>query len=233
MPALLAVSAESLNNLRNLLGELRGLTVGGRLGVHAAGVLGTTGAGKGAGILVLLDGGVDLLLGTFRVRQATLGIGGLEEILVADNDANEPVGKIVVSHGPVPKGPVLVRQDDLNEEHVGDGVTDGLVDQVAERGKGGESILLCGGLRLGGLEGSQGVRGEENGAVTVGLEVNTDIEALGDVVKVLDASGSAHDGKLEVGADVVGAGTVGIGGLDNTNAELILQTGALNEVADE
>jgi hypothetical protein len=69
--------------------------------------------------------------------------------------------------------------------------------------------------------------------VTVGLKVNTNVELASSVVQVLHAGGSEDNGELEVLLDVVGAGTVGISGLNNTDAEVISKASRANKVADE
>lgn len=51
-------------------------------------------------------------------------------------------------------------------------------------------------------DGVKGVRGKEDGAMTVGFEVDANVVALSGVMKVLDAGRSAGDGNLEDFVDV-------------------------------
>ena len=57
--------------------------------------------------------------------------------------------------------------------------------------------------------------GEDNSAVSVGLEVDTNIKVGCFVVQMLHAGGSASDCKTEILFDIFGAGAVCIRGLDN------------------
>jgi len=69
--------------------------------------------------------------------------------------------------------------------------------------------------------------------VAVGLEVDADIEALGRVVEMLDARVGAEDGQLKVLLDVLSRGAIGVGGLDDTNLELLREAGGAAEVREE
>jgi hypothetical protein len=53
------------------------------------------------------------------------------------------------------------------------------------------------------------------------------------VVQVLHTSGSENNGKAKVLLNIVGAGTVGIGSLNNTDTKVILEASRANKVADE
>jgi hypothetical protein len=139
---------ELLHDLGNLVGELISLRASGSLGIDTASVLSTTGTSKGTSAGVLLNTLVDLVLSTHRVAEATLGISGLEEILVTDLDTDETVRKVIVGHGPILKSPSLVGENDFHHEHVRDGVTNSLVDEIADSSKGLKGILLSGRLRF-------------------------------------------------------------------------------------
>ncbi|KND90179.1 hypothetical protein TOPH_05174 [Tolypocladium ophioglossoides CBS 100239] len=167
------------------------------------------------------------------MAEAALGVGGLEEVLVTDLDAHEAVREVRVGHGPVLESPSLVGEDDLDHEHVGDGVADGLVDEITNGGERLEGVLLCGRLRLLRPEDAHRLLGEDDGAVAVGLEVDANVELARGVVQMLDTRGRADNGELQVLLDVVGAGTVGVSSLDNTNTEVVLQTSGVDEVANE
>lgn len=69
--------------------------------------------------------------------------------------------------------------------------------------------------------------------MTVCLEVDTDIETSSSVVQVLDTSGGADHVQTQVLLHVSGGGSVGVCRLDNTNVELLDQTGLASEVGDE
>ncbi len=62
--------------------------------------------------------------------------------------------------------------------------------------------------------------GEDDGAVAVGFEVDADVEAARGVVEVFYACRGADGGELEDFGDVVCAGAVGVGGLDEADFEL-------------
>jgi hypothetical protein len=124
-------------------------------------------------------------------------------------------------------------KNDLNHEHVRNGISNGLVDEVSNSGQGLQSILLSGRLRLLLAEDAEGLLGEDYSSMAVGLEVNTDIELARSMVKVFDASGCANDGELKVLLDVGSASTVGIGCLNDTYPEVVLKSSRANEVTDE
>jgi hypothetical protein len=126
-----------------------------------------------------------------------------------------------------------VSQDDLDHEHVRDGIAHGLVDEIADGSQRLERVLLGGGLGLLLLEDAQSVLREDDGAVTIGLELHADIELAGGVVKVLNTGGGAYDWELEVFLDVGGASTVGVGRLHDTDAKIVLETSRTDQVADE
>lgn len=167
------------------------------------------------------------------MAETALSIGRLEGVLVADFDADETVGEVGIGHGPVLKGPSLVSKDNLHHEHIRDGISDSLVNKIADGREGLESVLLRRRLGLLLTESTDSLLGEDNSAVTVGLEVDTNVELAGSMVQMLDTSGSADDWELKVLLDVAGAGTVGISSLDDANAEIILEASRANEVANE
>jgi len=129
--------------------------------------------------------------------------------------------------------PVLVCEDDFDEEEVGEGVADGLVDEVDASAQDVEGFLLAGVAGLVLLDGVEGVVREDHGAVAVGFEIDTNVELFGCVVQVLHAGGCAVDLELEVIFNVLRGGAVGVGGLHNSNLELICQSTLANGVAEE
>lgn len=69
--------------------------------------------------------------------------------------------------------------------------------------------------------------------MAVGLEVDTNVESQGSVVEMLHTSVGANDRQLQHLLDVVGASTVGVSGLDDTDLQLLRNTSIAGEVADE
>ena len=128
---------------------------------------------------------------------------------------------------------MLVCEDDFDEEEVGEGVADGLVDEVDASAQDVEGFLLAGVAGLVLLDGVEGVVREDHGAVAVGFEIDTNVELFGCVVQVLHAGGCAVDLELEVIFNVLRGGAVGVGGLHNSNLELICQSTLANGVAEE
>lgn len=222
-----------LDERRHLVGELVRLGTRGGLGVHAAGILRSARASKRTSVGVLLNTLINLVLEARGVGETTLGIVRLEEVLVADLNADKAVGEVGVGHGPIAERPGPVGKDNLDHQHVGDGVTDRLIDEVRDSSQGIKSILLSGRLGLLLTEETGSLLREDNGAVAVGLKVYSHVKLAGRVVKVLDASGGENNRKLEVLLDVVGAGSVGVGSLNNTNAKIVLQTSGTNKLADK
>jgi hypothetical protein len=222
-----------LHDLSDLVSEFISLGASSSLSIDTARVLSTTGSSKGSGTSVLLNTLVDLILSTHRVAEAPLSIRGLEQVLVANFNANKTVREVIVGHGPIFESPALVGENDFNHEHIGNSIANGLVDEIADGSEGVESILLGRRLRLGLTESTDGLLREDNSTVTISLEVNTNVELTSSVVQMLHTSRSEDDGKLKVLLNIVRAGTVGIGGLNNANAEVISKAGRSNEVTNE
>jgi hypothetical protein len=74
---------------------------------------------------------------------------------------------------------------------------------------------------------------EDDGAVSVGLKVNTDIETSGSVVQMLDTSRSTDYLQAQVLLNVCCRGTVSVCSLDDTNGKLVHQTGLTSEFGDK
>ena len=179
---------------RHLARQVVRLPARGRLGIDAHDVLGAAGTRKTPALAVLADEAVDLILEAGRGDEAALGVLGAEEGAVADVDADEAVGEVGVGVVPLGGAPALVGEDDLDEQEVGEGVADGLVDEVGEGADDLDGGLLRG--RLGCVFGDALERlvGEEDGAVAVGFEVDADVESGSGVVEELDACIGTHDG---------------------------------------
>lgn len=226
-------AASLLNNSRHLLGQVISLASGCSLGIHANGVLSSTGASEGPAILKLGYQGIDFGLNTLWLDELALGVGGLKEVSIADLNAYQAVWKIGVSKVPLSWSPGLVCEDDLNQKHIREGVSNGLVDQVVECEKGIQSVLLTWRLWVLGADSSNGLLGEYNGAVTVGLKVNADVKLGGSMVEPLHTGWCADSWQLEGLGDVVGAGAVGVSSLNNTDLQLVSELGLASKVANK
>ena len=69
--------------------------------------------------------------------------------------------------------------------------------------------------------------------MAVCFKVDTNIEAVSRVMKILDASRSTDDGQLQNLLDVLGRSSVGIGCLDNANLQLVGKARCASQFCDE
>ena len=182
------------HHMRHLLRQLIRLRARRRLGIHTHRILSPARTRKRPALRILADQVVDLSLDLLRLREAALGVLGLEDMAIADLDAHEPVRVVGVGREPVVRAPGLVRQDGLDQEQIREGVADGLVDQLRQRRQRRERVSLRGRLRFVRCDGLERGGREEHGAVAVGFEIDADIEALSGVVEVLDPRWRALDG---------------------------------------
>lgn len=166
-----------------------------RLRIHPHAILRSTRPHKRPPSIVLPHLLVNLLLATPRADQLSLRVLRLECVPVLHQHLDEPVWQVKVRRIPLLRSPSSVDEDDEHKQEIRERVSDGLVDEVGEVGQVGEGGGLGGRARgVGGEEGEERGR-EEDGAVPVGLEVDADVVPLGGVVKVLDSSRDAGDGK--------------------------------------
>lgn len=124
-------------------------------------------------------------------------------------------------------------ENDFDEEEVGQGVANGLIDKVYAGAEDFEGFFLT---RIAGFVGGNGVEsvvGEDDGAVAVGLEVDADVELFGGVVEIFDTGGSAVDLELQVFFYVFGGCAIGVCSLDNPDLELVCEVGLADEVSKE
>lgn len=205
----------------------------GSLSIDTDSIFSTTGTSEAAALVVPGLQRLDLGLKTSGRLQLALGIVRLEDRAVVNLDPHKAGGQISVGTQPLFEGPALVGEDSLDKEHIGQGVSDSLVDQVGQSLKALQRALLSRGLRLGVLDDLECILREGDGAVSVSLEVDADIEAQGGVMKVLHTGVGADDGKFKHLFDVVGARAVGVGGLDDTDLELLGNASAASKVANE
>ena len=150
-----------------------------------------------------------------------------------DFDTHETGRQIGVGSEPLLGGPALVSEDSLDEKHIGESIANSLVYEVGKSLEALQSVLLSRRLGLGVLDDLQRVLRESHSAVAVGLKVDTNVEPQGSVVEMLHTSVGANDGQLQDLLNVVGAGTVGVSSLDNTDLQLLRNTSIAGEVADE
>lgn len=87
-----------------------------------------------------------------------------------------------------------MQQDSLDEQHVREGISDRLVDDVDER------FQVCESLGFGWVRGRVGRDcrerswGQEDGSVSVRFEIDSDVVGSGGVVKMFDSRRNASDG---------------------------------------
>ena len=131
-PPLLIVFLDSrlFHNPGHLLRQIIRLPPRRRLGVHPNRILCPARSGKTPTVLILADQSVDLRLHARRTFEFPFGVEGLEDVAVCDFDAHEPVWEVGVGEVPFLGAPAFVGEDDFDEEEVGEGVADGLVDEV-------------------------------------------------------------------------------------------------------
>ena len=69
--------------------------------------------------------------------------------------------------------------------------------------------------------------------MTVGLEIDTNVELLSGMMQVFDTSRGAVDLELQVLLDVVGSRAVGIGSLHHTNLDRVSQARLADKITEE
>jgi hypothetical protein len=77
-------------------------------------------------------------------------------------------------------------EDNFDQEHVGNGITNSLVDEVGDCLKRVEGVVLSGRLRFMCFDDRLGMWGKENCSVTVRFKINSTIESLGLMVEIFD-----------------------------------------------
>lgn len=168
----------------------------GSLGVDTDNVLGAGRAHERAAVAELEDNGIDSVLETGRLGQLALSINGLEDGAILDNNLDQAVGEVGVGLVPDLGGPLALGEDGLDQEEIGEGIADSLVNDLGEGAEGADGNSLSGGRALGGVDGLESRRAEEDSAVSVGLKVDTDVVLQSLVVQVLDSSGDARNGDV-------------------------------------
>lgn len=126
-----------------------------------------------------------------------------------------------------------MREDDFNEEEVGESIAHGLVDEVDAGTENFKSLLLAWATRLMLLNSVECIGGEDDGSVTVGLEVDTNVELLSGMVQVLDTSGGAVNLELQCLFYILCSGSIGVGSLNNADSDALCESALANEIAQE
>ena len=195
-------------------------------------------------------------LGTNQLPFRAPGLGH-ERAAIGHADFHKPVRQVRVQRVPLLPPIRLVREDDLDQQHVRKRIADGLVDHVDY----GEEVLEAGLLRwrtrkrfVRVANVLEGLIGKEDCAVSVRLEVNANCVFLGGMVQVLytgwneifvvstlEGGGpisvrwKRKRGKSTCLFEIVGGCTVCICRLDDANAsfELVLQPRPGHELFQE
>lgn len=221
------------NRIGNTGGQVVRFRPAGCLCIDTDRVFGTTCTSETPSLVVPRHEGLDLGLEARRRLKLTLRIISFEDGAISNLNTYETGGKVCVSSKPFLGAPRLVGEDSFNQEHVRDSITDRLVDQVSETLQTFNRALLGRGLRLGALNGLQGVLRESNGTMAVGFKVNANVEAHGGMVKMFN-TGVGTDGlKLQHFFNVIRAGAIRVGGLNDTNLEVLRNTSTSGQIANE
>lgn len=165
-----------------------------RLRINTNDVFRATRPDEGPSPIIPLHKIINLRLQPLRTDQLPLRILRMECMAIRHNDLHEPIRQVDVKRVPLDAGVGPVCEDGLDEEHVGDSVADGLVDELREGLQVVERGGLGGGGRFVGGKFCLGLGGEEDSAVTIGFEIDANGIMFGGMVEVFDTSRNASDG---------------------------------------
>jgi hypothetical protein len=213
-----------LDNPSNMSSEFLRLWARISLSVNANNIFSTRRTSKGAALDVVATIRIDLFLSPFWRVELAFSVGSLEQGAIENFNFQKTIWQVDVRVLPLLWAPTLVSQDDFGEEHVRQSVTDSLVDEVNAGLEGIEGILLAWRLWLRLSDELDGWVGEEHSAVAIRFKVHTDIEALGSVVEVLDASRRANYRKFEHLLYIFGGSAVSVCSLNKTDPQLFAET---------
>jgi hypothetical protein len=135
--------------LVHLLGHLHGQLVGffssGRFRVHSHYIFCPRGPHERPPSLVLRHQSVDLRLQALGGDAPSLGVGRRDHGAILHRHLHQAVGEVGVGAFPLLDVPPFRVQDRFDQQHVGDGVPHGLVDQVdqVQQGLRGRATLAC------------------------------------------------------------------------------------------
>jgi hypothetical protein len=157
----------------------------------------------------------------------------LEYIPIWYNDPDELVRKVNVSIHPVLWGPGTMSESNFSQQHVRECVANGLVDEIDEGIERFKGMLLARGLRIVAFDDVDGVVIEEDCAVAIGFEVDTNVKSFSGVMQMFDTSWGAIHWQFHHLLYVFGRGAVGVSGLDDPNLELVANTSNSRLISDE
>mmetsp|Transcript_131705 Transcript_131705/g.421390 ORF Transcript_131705/g.421390 Transcript_131705/m.421390 type:complete len:373 (-) Transcript_131705:749-1867(-) len=172
---------------------------------------------------------VDFGLQPLGLHARPLRVGGLESRPVCHDHLDLSVWQVLVHDKPFRARPVQKLQACLNCEHVRNCIAHGLVDEFPEQ----QQLLCCFScgawfLRVVPRPLDEGIA-EENGAMTVGLEVNADVKCQRGVVAMLHAGLRAQHVLLAQHLlGIHGGAAVGVSRLHDPNLNS-LQTASLHD----
>lgn len=173
------------------VGELIGLGASSCLGIDTDNILSTGGTHKRTSVPELEHNSINSILESCRLDKLALGVDSLEDGAVLDNNLDKTVGEVGVGLVPDLGGPLTLGQDGLDKEEVREGIADGLVDDLGEGAEGSDGNSLGWGRALGRVDGLESRGAKDDGAVSVGLKVNSDIVLQSLMMQVLDSGGDA------------------------------------------
>lgn len=159
--------------------------------IHSDAILRPAGPHKRPPHIHLPHRTVNQILQTFGTAQSSLRILGDIDHPVGNFHFDQAVRQVFVARVPILRSPAPETEDSLDQEHIGQGIADRLIDHFGESNEVLDGVRCVWRVGLGGLESGQGRRGKKDGAVAVGFKVDTDIEALRCVMQMFDASGDA------------------------------------------
>lgn len=77
-------------------------------------------------------------------NKLSFSIGGLENVAISDNDLDKSVGEISVGLIPFLAGPMTMGENDFNHKHIGESITNSLVDKFSQSFKLSQGSVLSG-----------------------------------------------------------------------------------------
>jgi hypothetical protein len=213
-----------LDNPSDMRSELLRLWARISLSVDANNILSARRTSKGAALDEVATIHINLFLSPFWKVEPSFSVGSLEQGAIENFNFEKTIWQVDVGVLPLLWAPALMSQDHFGEEHVRQSITDSLVDEVDAGLEGIECILLAWRLWLRLSDELDGRVGEEYSAVAISFKVDTNIEALGSVVEVLDASRRANYGKLEHLLYIIGGSAVSVCSLNKADLQLFAET---------
>jgi hypothetical protein len=213
-----------LDNPSDMRSELLRLWARISLSVDANNVFSARRTSKGAALDEVATIHINLFLSPFWRVEPAFSVGSLEQRAIENFNLEKTIWQVNVGVLPLLWAPALMSQDHFGEEHVRQSVTDSLVDELNAGLEGIECILLAWRFWLRLSDDLDGRVGEEHSAVAISFKVDTDIEALGSVVEMLDASRRANYRKFEHLLYIFGGSAVSVCSLNKADPQLFAET---------